>query len=253
MNNRILSSLQQKGQFKYPFFFLGIYITTLLCTVCLANRFTLVGHLLEPGGIFIFPLSFTICDIVGEVYGYAYPRLFIWIGIGCEFMFSFVVTIVSHLPAPLFFLKSQSYIAVFDPTMRYVFSGTIALLVGEFLNVYLLAKWKIRLKGKWFVLRCWFSTALGQLSLTIIVDLLNYFGKLNQQDFIWMMFCGYFSKLIYSSAIAFPAFFIVEKLKKIEKIDYFDIDTNFNPFVLSLANTNAENSDNLAEHVHCEI
>ncbi|MDP3705659.1 MAG: VUT family protein [Legionellaceae bacterium] len=44
--------------------------------------------MLEPGGIFIFPLTFCLCDIVGEVYGYAYPRLFIWIGVLAAFVFS---------------------------------------------------------------------------------------------------------------------------------------------------------------------
>ena len=71
----------RKKQYKYPYVFLGLYLTFLLATVCLANRLTLIGSMLEPGGIFVFPFLFTICDIVGEVYGYAYPRLFIWVGV----------------------------------------------------------------------------------------------------------------------------------------------------------------------------
>ena len=103
-------------------------------------------------------MTFAICDIVGEVYGYAYPRLFIWIGVLAEFIFSFIVISVSHLPASDFFSQADSYQVVFDPTIRYVASGLAGLLVGELTNVYLLAKWKVFLKGKFFILRSLLST-----------------------------------------------------------------------------------------------
>src|SRR5437016_5169568 len=95
--NTPFTFLPQKGQYKYPYLLLGLFLTCLLSTVCLANRLTLVGDLLLPGGIFVFVFTFCICDVVGEVYGYAYPRLFIWIGVFAELLFSLVVTGVSHL------------------------------------------------------------------------------------------------------------------------------------------------------------
>src|SRR5579884_4135603 len=93
----VFESLARKQQYKYPYIFLGFYLTFMLSTVCMASKITIVGDLLLPGGIFAFPFTFCICDIVGEVYGYAYPRLFIWIGMLAEFIFSFVVIGVSHL------------------------------------------------------------------------------------------------------------------------------------------------------------
>lgn len=187
-----------------------------------------------PGGIFVFPLTFSICDIVGEVYGYAYPRLFIWVGILAECIFSMIVISVSHLPAPEFFTQATAYEIVFDPTFRYVGSGLVGLLVGELTNVYLLSKWKIFLKGKYFVIRSLVSTAFGQALLTVIVDLLNYFGKLTDNHLGWMMFCGYAWKMVCAFIMVFPAWLIVRYLKKVEEVDHYDINTNFNPFLLSL-------------------
>jgi len=117
MQSSVLESLSRKNQYKYPYFLLGLYLTFLLSTVCLASRITSVGALLEPGGIFVFPITFSICDIVGEVYGYAYPRLFIWIGVIAELFFSLIVITVSHLPAPAFFTHADAYQIVFDPTL----------------------------------------------------------------------------------------------------------------------------------------
>jgi uncharacterized PurR-regulated membrane protein YhhQ (DUF165 family) len=127
-----------------------------------------------------------------------------------------------------------AYPTVFDPTIRYVGSGLAGLLVGELANVYLLAKWKIYFKGKFFVLRSLFSTALGQALLTIIVDTLNYLGKMSDHSLGWMMFCGYFWKMSAALLMAFPAWLLVRFLKKVEHVDHYDTHTNFNPFIFSL-------------------
>lgn len=238
MSTTVFEALSRKQQYKYPYMFLGIYITFMLATVCLANKLTVVGGWILPGGIFVFPFTFGICDIVGEVYGYAYPRLFIWIGVFSEFVFSLVLITVSHTTAPEYFKHSEAYQIVFDPTLRYVISGLIGLIVGEFVNVYLLAKWKIALQGKFFVIRSLISTALGQASLTIIVDILNYTGKMPTNDLISMMFSGYSWKMCVAVLLVFPAWIIVKYLKIAENIDHYDINTNFNPFVLSLDEIN---------------
>ncbi|HAU3758483.1 TPA: queuosine precursor transporter [Legionella pneumophila] len=234
MRKEIYDALTRKKQYKYPYLLLGLYLTFLLTTVCLASRITQIGSMLEPGGIFVFPLTFSICDIVGEVYGYAYPRLFIWIGVLAEFLFSLVVITVSHLPAPEFFTQASAYEMVFDPTLRYVGSGLVGLLIGELTNVYLLSKWKIFLKGKFFIMRSLLSTALGQALLTIVVDMLNYFGKLSEHHLGWMMVCGYLWKMGCAVLMVFPAWLVVKYLKKVEEVDHYDIHTNFNPFILGL-------------------
>lgn len=233
-NNLIMQS--NAKQYKFPYIFLGLYLTFLLSTVCLANKITLIGDLILPGGIFAFVFTFTICDIVGEVYGYAYPRLFIWVGIIAELFFSLIVTVVSHGSSRQYISHPEAYQVVFDPTFRYVISGLIALLIGEFANVYLLAKWKIYLRGRFFVARSLVSTALGQGCLTIVVDILNYTGKLSTHDLISMMISGYLWKMSFAVILVFPAWLLVRFLKKSEGIDYYDINTNFNPFIFNLEN-----------------
>lgn len=234
MSTTVFKALSRKQQYKYPYIFLSCYLTFMLATVCLANKLTVIGNMILPGGIFVFPFTFGICDVVGEVYGYAYPRLFIWVGVFAEFIFSLVLIAVSHTTAPDYFKYPEAYQIVFDPTLRYVVSGLIALLVGEFVNVYLLAKWKIALRGRFFIFRSLLSTAMGQACLTIIVDILNYTGKMPTGDLISMMFSGYYWKMCFAVLLAFPAWLLVKCLKKTENIDHYDVTTNFNPFILSL-------------------
>jgi queuosine precursor transporter len=223
----------EQYQYRYKNLLLALYITFLLLVVVLANRFVILGGLLEPGGIFIFPLTFLVCDIIGEVYGYSLPRQFIWMGALCELIFAVVATSIVHLPYPAYWHYWNDYDVVFNPTIRYVFSGLLGLLAGEFLNIYLLIKWKIKLQGKLFWLRSIVSTAFGQATLSIIVDISAFTGSVPMKSLTWMMFCGFAVKMLYAIVLVYPAWLIVKFLKKKENIDIYDFGTNFNPFKLS--------------------
>lgn len=221
-------------QHKYPLWLMAFYITFLLLTVCLANRFFEIAHIDEAGGIFVFPLTFVILDITAEVYGYTYSRLFIWIGAICEILFSLVTIFVSHLPAPEYFTSTIQYQEVFDPTIRFVFSTLTGTLVGEFSNIYFLTKWKIKFHGQSFILRTIGATAIGQLLLSIIVDILAFGNKMNPFELCWLIVCGYSWKMIYTIILVYPTWLIVKKLKSIDQVDTYDVNINFNPFRMSL-------------------
>lgn len=240
MQKLVFNDLSRQKQYKYPCFFLGLFLTFLLATVCLAGRITGVGSMIVPGGIFIFPLTFCICDIVGEAYGYAYPRMFIWIGVLAEFLFSVITITVSHMTAAESFQHATAYQIVFDPTIRYVGSALIGLIIGEFTNIYLLAKWKISLKGRLFAVRSLASTAVGQGLLTIIVDSLNYSGKLSASELVRLMYCGYSWKMCSAFIMVIPAWLVVRWLKRVEKVDHYDVNTNFNPFIFSLESSSKD-------------
>ena len=209
---------------------LASYIILLCLTVCFANNFINVLGMTLPGGIYVFPVTFIICDIVGEVYGYGVARIFIWIGMTGELIFASLAQLIIATPNPDFFLHGAAYQTVFSPTIRYVFSGMAGFLFGEFLNVFLLAKWKIRVRGNYFMLRSILTTAIGQAMLSIIVDTLAFYGKMNNGQLMWMMFSGWLVKMAYSVIFVFPAWAFVRYLKKKGKIDFYDVQTNFNPF-----------------------
>jgi len=222
------------GRYKFPLWLMAFYITFLLLTVCLANRFFQIAGIDEAGGIFVFPLSFFILDITAEVYGYTYSRLFIWIGAVCEIIFSLTTIFVSHLPSPEYFNLTSQYQSVFDPTVRFVLSTSIGTLIGEFTNIYFLTKWKIKLQGRSFITRIILATAIGQLLLSVIVDVLAFGNKMSVSELCWLIFCGYSWKMLYAIILVYPTWLIVKKLKAVDQVDNFDINIDFNPFKISL-------------------
>ncbi|MBP9777559.1 MAG: queuosine precursor transporter [Rickettsiaceae bacterium] len=217
-------------KYKYPILLIALYINFLLLTVSLANRFFEIAGMTEPGGILVFPLAFIILDIVAEVYGYAYSRLFIWIGAASEIIFSLVAVFITHLPSPEYFSLTNEYQLVFDPTIRFVASTLIATIIGEFTNIYFLSKWKLKFQGRSFILRAFCATGLGQLILSIIVDFLAFSGKMTMKELIVLILCGYLWKMISLVIFLFPSFLIINKLKEIDKVDNYDVNVNFNPF-----------------------
>jgi hypothetical protein len=72
----------------------------LLFTVCLiaANIFEtkeiVIGSLTLTGGLLIFPITYVICRIVCEVWGFQRTSLLIWMGFLLNFLFIAVAAIV---------------------------------------------------------------------------------------------------------------------------------------------------------------
>ena len=57
---------------------------------------------------------------------------------------------------------------------------------------------------------------------------------MTETDLGWMMICGYLWKMCSALIMAFPSWLLVRYLMTAENVDYYDINTNFNPFMLSI-------------------
>jgi uncharacterized PurR-regulated membrane protein YhhQ (DUF165 family) len=101
-------------------------------------------------------------------------------------------------------------------------------------NIYLLSKWKIWLQGRYFWLRCFVSSAIGEIIVTIIADITAFWGTMSLTQFDHLVLSVYFFKVLYSLIATFPASWVTTFLKKYEGIDVYDYTTKFNPFSLKL-------------------
>jgi uncharacterized PurR-regulated membrane protein YhhQ (DUF165 family) len=115
-------------------------------------------------------------------------------------------------------------------------SGTLGLLVSSFVNIYLVSKWKILVKGRFFWLRSLGASAAGELCLSIIGFSIAFYGKIPYLNIVKLIFAAWLFKSAFTLVGIAPASFIANFLKKFEGIDVFDYTTNFNPFVLKEEN-----------------
>ncbi|MFC1980438.1 queuosine precursor transporter, partial [Chloroflexota bacterium] len=115
-----------------------------------------------PAAIIIFPLSYIFGDILTEVYGYHQTRKVIWLGFLCNLIAVIAIWIGQILPPASVWGGQEAYESILGYTPRILIASFLAYVVGEFSNSFVLAKMKIKTKGRWLWARTIGSTIVGQ-------------------------------------------------------------------------------------------
>jgi len=190
------------------------------------------------GGTILFPLSYIFGDILTEVYGYKRSRRVIWTGFAALAVSSLVFWGLSLLPGEA---QWQTYAgdAAYAAILGGMSSGGIVLgslagyWSGEFSNSVILARLKVITDGKMLWLRTISSTLIGQMiDTTVFVAIASLFGVFPWSLFWTLTVSNYIFKVGIEVIMTPLTYKIVKKAKSAEKVDYYDRDTDFNPFLI---------------------
>ena len=117
-------------------------------------------------------------------------------------------------------------------TPRLVVASLIAYIAWELTNSYILAKIKVKMKWKHLWVRTISSTLVWQAIDTTIFILIA-FGWIFESSLIrTLIVSNYVFKVLIEIVFTPVTYWITWYLKKVDKSDVYDKDTNFNPFVL---------------------
>jgi uncharacterized integral membrane protein (TIGR00697 family) len=187
-------------------------------------------------GTILFPVSYIFGDVLTEVYGYKNSRRVIWAGFGCLALSAIIFWLVKVMPGDV---QWQQYAgdAAYLSILGGMSSGGIALASlagywsGEFTNSFVLAKMKILTKGHWLWTRTIGSTIAGELVDTVIfIVIASLFKVFPWSLFLTLTLTNYLFKVSVEALMTPVTYILVGRLKKAENEDYYDRDTNFNPF-----------------------
>jgi queuosine precursor transporter len=178
----------------------------------------------------LFPLSYIFGDILTEVYGYKKSRHVIWLGFFAAIMMSLVFILVGKLPPAAGWENQDAYDKILGLTPRIVVASLLAYFCGGFSNSFVLAKMKILTKGKWLWTRTIGSTIVGEFFDSLIFVMIAFAGILPGSLIFTLIVSNYIFKT--SVEILFTPFTykVINFLKKKEQEDFYDYDTDFNPF-----------------------
>ena len=208
------------------------FVTVLILSNISSTKILSLGWFSFDGGTIIFPLAYIFGDILTEVYGYARARRVIWTGFAMNLLMILIFWIVTKLPPAGDWGGQEAFASVLGVVPRIVLGSFVAYLCGEFLNSYILAKLKIKTKGKMLWFRTIASTIVGQFFDTTIFLFIAFAGVLSW-DLIWIIWISNYIFKIGTEIILLPVTYrVVNWLKKKESEDYYDINTNFNPLKL---------------------
>ncbi len=216
----------------------AVFVTSLVVSNIIAVKLISVGPFFLTAAILIFPVSYIFGDILTEVYGYAQARRVIWIGFGCNLMAVFIFRLSIELPAAPFWrtgafesaaASQQAYQAIFGSTPRILAASFLAYLVGEFINSYVLAKMKITTRGRHLWMRTIGSTVVGQLADSGVFIFLAFYGMVPLDALAKMAGSQWLMKSAYEALVTPLTYLAVSFLKRAEREDFYDRETNFNP------------------------
>lgn len=209
----------------------AIFITSLITANIIAVKIISLWSVILPAAIFIFPLSYIFGDVLTEVYGYRWARKVIWLGFVCNLIFVIFAWVGQILPPAAFWDGQSAYERILGYAPRLLVASFFGYLVGEFVNSFIMAKMKIRTRGRWLWSRTIGSTIVGQGLDTTVFIILAFIGT---PFFLPIMILYHWLAKIVIEAVATPlTYALVNYLKKKEEVDTYDYETNFNPFHIS--------------------
>ncbi|MDX2028652.1 MAG: queuosine precursor transporter [Alphaproteobacteria bacterium] len=208
----------------------GIFTATLLVSHTIGSKIMVFGPLTFSVALIIFPLSYLANDILTEVYGYKTSRKVIWTGFAASLLMVLCYQAALAIPGAPFWNDQSAFETVLGGTPRLVAASMTAYFMGEFCNSYVLAKMKVKMKGKIVGFRFVASTVVGEFIDSITFFPLAFYGVISNNVLISAILSGWVFKVIWE-IVALPVTLpFVRYLKRAEHEDYYDKNTNFNPF-----------------------
>jgi len=217
--------------FKYLGSISVFFVSVLLISNIASTKIIDLKWFVFDGGTLLFPLSYIFGDILTEVYGYKRTKKVIWLGFFMALLMSLVFIIVGKLPSAPGWNNQSAYDLILGLTPRIVIASLIAYTCGNFSNSFILAKMKILTKGKMLWARTIGSTLAGEFIDSILFIVIAFWGILPSSLLVTLIISNYIFKTVVEIIFTPVTYKVVELLKKKEGEDYYDTDTNFNPFI----------------------
>ena len=217
--------------------------------ILLANWFDIrmikIAGLETDAGTLIFPLTFILSDLITEVYGYKFARRAIWVGFLFNFVFIAYGQLIIHLPSPDYALGvNDKFDSLLGFNARIIIASTISYLCAEPLNSYIMAKLKLKTRGKLMWLRFVSSTAVASLFDSFLFGTLAFYGTMPLHDLIIFNFTMWSIKVFIEICGLPLSLSLARRLKRSEGLDMYDVGTKFSLFSLDAKYAKANNHFN---------
>jgi uncharacterized integral membrane protein (TIGR00697 family) len=227
------------------------FIATLFVAVLLISNIASAAKIVDWGvsifglplafdaGTLLFPISYIFGDILTEVYGYKRSRRVIWFGFFAAALMALTFWLVGLMPGETLwesYAGQAAYNAILGgvATGGIVIASLVAYWAGEFSNSIVLAKMKVATGGRFLWMRTIGSTLVGQgVDTVIFVIVASLFGVFPWAIVLSLIIANYIFKVTIEVILTPVTYSIVGFLKRVEQEDYYDRDTNFNPFSLA--------------------
>ena len=216
--------------YKYLGIITVLYVAFQLISDITAGKIVQLGIFTVSATALYFPITYIFADVLTEVYGYAKARSVVWQVLLASVIAGLIYQLVVWLPPAMGFDANDAYARVLGSVPRILLGGWIAVWVGGILNDLILAKMKVWTNGKYLWTRTIGSTVVGEGANTILFYVIALYAIIPNNLLVTSILSGWFLKVLIETVFTPVTYLVVNKLKKLEGEDYYDKETNFNPF-----------------------
>ena len=195
---------------------LAIFVSALVLANILGSKITTIFGLTVSVGIFAYPLTFLVTDIIEEVRGKKVAKSIIHAGIAA-LIISFVLVLIGiNVPPASFYTNNQAYTTIFSNSLRIILASFVAFILAQTHDIWAFQFWKKKTKGKFLWLRNNLSTITSQLIDTIIFTFIAFYKIAPGFTLtkIWAMIIPYFILKIIFALIDTPFVYLGVKWLK---------------------------------------
>ncbi|NOZ80317.1 MAG: queuosine precursor transporter [DPANN group archaeon] len=195
----MVSSIEKKTQV-----LAGLFITALIAANLLGTKITTLWGISFSVGIFAYPVTFLITDIIEEVHGPERTKGVVLAGL-LSLVFLFLLVILStFLPPAARYPHNDAYLTVFSTSLRIIIASLVAFLFSQLHDLWSFAFWKRKTKGRFLWLRNNASTIVSQaIDTTLFMFIafwhvpVSFLGSVNTPEkftagFIWTLIIPYY-------------------------------------------------------------
>lgn len=218
--------------------FVAVYLCSNLIGPAKAAQLDLPGWgpVTFGAGVLFFPISYIFGEVLTEVYGYARARRVILAGFAAMVFASVMAAVIVALPPAPGWANQPAYEIAFGSTWRIVGASLCAFFCGEFVNSFVLARMKVRSNGRHLWQRTIGSTIVGEGVDSMLFYPIAFWnsGLIPNELLPGIMLTQFVSKVAVEVLFTPLTYKIVAFLKRAEREDHYDVDTNFTPFSIRL-------------------
>lgn len=201
----------------YPYL-LAIFCSIIILGNIYALKITRFFSIITPSGMICFPFTFSICDIITELYGEKAADRTIKMGLIVLVFYFISLNIVTILePAPGW-ENQKAWESIFSSSPRIILGTFLAYYLGEKINSKILSILKSIFNGKFFLRRSIASTIIGVTIDTIVFNFIAFFSTFSLSYWIVFTFHQLILKVIFELFGSWVSSIIVPILNKYEKL-----------------------------------
>jgi len=188
---------------------ISLYIAAQLLSDIASLKITLVAGFSMDAGTFIYPLTFTIRDLVHKRLGKQVARSAILLAAGINLFMALFLHFTAWLPQDPSWGLGREFAAVLGPVWRIVIASIVAEVISELIDTEIYHIWQNRITEKFQWMRVLSSNAVS-IPIDSLIFCWGAFGFVLPDDVVWSIF---FANVIVKGAVtivSLPAIYLVK-------------------------------------------